>query len=156
MRCCFFVFLFFLFFWRLSFDFFPPDMTCCSLCKYYVLLYRVWQLVIEHMQVPMFETHHRIYLHKYLNVFDHQQPHPVLLEQSRAELETKRSKAKQPRIDRQKDTHHVRPDPVRPAPPCPALPMYSTYLPAWPKYVLYYSARAHMHTVHTIDIRLRE
>ena len=42
-----------------------------------VRMYRVWQLVIEHMQVPMFETHHRIYLHKYLNVFDHQQPHPV-------------------------------------------------------------------------------
>ena len=29
------------------------------------------------MQVPMFETHHSIYLHKYLNMFDHQQPHPV-------------------------------------------------------------------------------
>ena len=25
----------------------------------------------------MFETHHSIYLHKYLNMFDHQQPHPV-------------------------------------------------------------------------------
>ena len=33
--------------------------------------YRVWRLVIEHMQVPMFETHHSIYLHKYLNMFDH-------------------------------------------------------------------------------------
>ena len=43
----------------------------------YVHMYRVWQLVIEHMQVPMFETHHSIYLHKYLNMFDHQQPHPV-------------------------------------------------------------------------------
>ena len=40
-------------------------------------MYRVWQLVIEHMQVPMFETHHSIYLHKYLNMFDHQQAHPV-------------------------------------------------------------------------------
>ena len=33
--------------------------------------------MIEHMQVPMFETHHSIYSHKYLNMFDHQQPHPV-------------------------------------------------------------------------------
>ena len=41
-------------------------------------VYRVWQLVIEHMQVPRLETHHMIYLHKYLNMFDHQQPHPVV------------------------------------------------------------------------------
>ena len=46
-------------------------------------MHRVWQLVIEHMQVPMFETHHSIYLHKYLNMFDHQQPHPVYGSQPR-------------------------------------------------------------------------
>ena len=47
-------------------------------------LYRV-QLVIEHMQVPMLETHHSIYLHKYLNMFDH---YPVYTSSSRAQLST--------------------------------------------------------------------